>query len=134
VQHVVGLRKDFLLEVRGVRDWTVERRDATDWRVEMVEELVGDAGGDLRAEPARQLILVRDDHAIRLLDERADPRPVVRDQRAQIEDRDAQALSACHHRARCTNAPHVITTTSVPRAFRLLRQDHGFGPGAPPLL
>ena len=92
VQHVVGLRKDFLLEVRGVRHRTVEGRDPTDRRVEMVEELVSDAGGNLRAEPARQLILVGDDHAIRLLDELADACPVVRDQRAQIEDRDAQAF------------------------------------------
>src|SRR5262252_691341 len=67
LQHVGGLREDFLLEIRMVRDGRVERRDAANRRVEVLEELVGDARGDLGAESARQLVLVRDDDAVRLL-------------------------------------------------------------------
>ena len=70
----------------------VECGDAPDGRVEIVEELARDPRGDLRAEPARQLILVRDDHAIGPLDVRGDGLPVVRRDRPQVEHRDADAI------------------------------------------
>ena len=44
-----------------IRDRAVHRGDAFDRRIEILEQLVADARGDLRAKPAGQLILVRDD-------------------------------------------------------------------------
>ena len=117
VQHVVRLRQDFLLEVRRVGDRAVECRDATDRRVEMVEQLVGDPRRDFRAEPARQLVLVRDDDAVGLLDQRAMPVQsygmiVRRSKTATLRP----SVSACWAATmrRCTSAPQVRTTTSVP--------------------
>ena len=92
LQHVGGSRQDGFLEHRRVGDRAVERRDALDRRVEVFEQLLRDARGDLRAEAARQLILVRDDDPAGLLRVGGDRVPVVRDDRAQIDDRDADAV------------------------------------------
>ncbi len=60
-RHVVHLREDGVFELRGVGDEGVERGDAADGRVEVLEQLVGDARGDLGAEAVRARVLVRDD-------------------------------------------------------------------------
>src|SRR5580765_4526205 len=85
LQNVLRLRKDRFLELRRVGDRTVERADAADGGVEILEQLAGNPRGDFGAEAARQLILVRDDHAVDLLDERGDRFPVVRRDGAQVE-------------------------------------------------
>ena len=81
-----------LLRGPGSRRPGVQRADAPDRRVEVLEQLAGDARGDLGAEAARQLILVRDDDAVGALDVRGDRVPVVRHDRAQVEHRDADAV------------------------------------------
>ena len=50
-----------------VGDRRVERRDAANRGIEVLEQLVRDARGELRAETAGELILVRDDDAVGLL-------------------------------------------------------------------
>ncbi|NJR71507.1 MAG: helix-turn-helix domain-containing protein [Synechococcales cyanobacterium CRU_2_2] len=52
----------------------------------------GNAGGDFGAEPAGQLILVRDDHPVGLAHQRGDAGPVVGDDRPHIEDGGADAV------------------------------------------
>ena len=58
----------------------------------MLEELARDAGGDLGAETARDLILVRHDDPVGLLHERRNRLPVERHQRPQIENGRLNAL------------------------------------------
>src|SRR5581483_6978138 len=64
LQDVRRLRQNRFLEVGAIRDRRVERADAGDRRVEVLEQLAGGARGDLRAEAAHQLILVRDDETV----------------------------------------------------------------------
>src|SRR5687767_3883882 len=59
-QYVSRSRQDGVLEVRSVGNRAVEGRDARHRSVEVFEEILRDACGDLRAEAGRQLILVRD--------------------------------------------------------------------------
>ena len=61
-------------------------------RVEMLEQLVADPRRQLGAEAARQLILVRDDHAVGLLHRGGDRVPVERHDRAQVDDHHADAV------------------------------------------
>src|SRR5438045_4953820 len=92
LQDVVRLREDGLLEIGGVRDRRAERADAAHGRVEVLEQLAGDSRGELGAEAAHHLILVRDDDAARTRDERGNRVPVVGHDRAQIEHRDADVI------------------------------------------
>jgi hypothetical protein len=66
----------------------------------VIEQLVGNPRGNLGAEAARQLIFVRDDDAVRLLDRVGDAVPVERRDGPEIDD---------HH--------------AVPVLFRLLRRE-----------
>ena len=61
--EVVHLREDVVFELRRVGDEGIERGDAADGRVEVLEQLLGDARGDLRPEAVRARVLVRDDAA-----------------------------------------------------------------------
>ena len=72
LQDVGRLREDGFFELGIVGDRRVERGDAPDRRVEVLKELAGDAGGELGAEAARQLIFVRDDDAVGRGDGRGD--------------------------------------------------------------
>src|SRR5690349_17460264 len=72
LQDVVRLRENRVFQLRRIGDRRVERADATDGRVEILKQLVGDTRSDFRPEPARHLILVRDDDPARFLDERRD--------------------------------------------------------------
>src|SRR5205823_13490451 len=56
----------------------VEGGDAADRSIEVLEQLAGDPRGDLGSKPARQLILVRDDHPVDPFDVRSDRLPAVR--------------------------------------------------------
>ena len=49
-EDVVHLREDDVFELGGVGDEGVERGDAADGRVELFEQLLGDARGDLGAK------------------------------------------------------------------------------------
>src|SRR5262245_19448074 len=68
LQDVAGLRQDDLLEVGVVRHWAVHGGDALDRGVEVFEQLVADTSHNLGAEPAGQLIFVRNDDAVGGLD------------------------------------------------------------------
>ena len=120
LQDVARARQDPLLEDRGIGDRAIERRDALHRRVEVVEQLVGDARGDLGAEAARQLILVRDDDAAGLLRVGS---AIASQSYGMIVRRSITAtlmpsFSACCAASseRCTSAPQVTTTTSLPVA------------------
>ncbi len=86
------LREDRFFELWRVGDRRIERADAADGRVEILEQLAGDARRNLCTEPARQLILVRDDHAVGLLHQGRDGFPVVRRDRSQVEHRRRDAF------------------------------------------
>ena len=76
-------------------------------RVEVLEALVGDERGDLRAEPARERVLVQHEHAPGLAHRLGDDLAVPRRDRAQVDDLDARVgpellrgeLRAVHGRA-----------------------------------
>src|SRR5258706_6552050 len=85
-EDVRRLREDDLLEVGVVGDRCVERGDPAHGSVQVLEELVADARGQLGAESARELILVRHDHAVGLPDRRRDGVPVKRHDGAEVED------------------------------------------------
>src|SRR4051795_5432424 len=78
-------RQERLLERRRERDRHVGRRDADDRPVEVLEALLGDQRGDLRAGGARRVGLV-DDHHLRAAPHRLEDRLLVeRHERAQVE-------------------------------------------------
>src|SRR4051812_30311866 len=60
-EHVASLRQDGFLEVRIVGDRNVLRGDPLDRGIEVLEQMLRDARGKLGAEPAGQLIFMRDD-------------------------------------------------------------------------
>ena len=62
-EQVFGLRQDHFLELGRVCDGRIHRANASDGRIQILEQIFGNARGDLGAEAARQLIFVRDDHA-----------------------------------------------------------------------
>src|SRR5690349_24887064 len=59
-EDVGGTRQNRFLQIRTVRDRRIERADTLDGRIEVFEQLARHARGQLRAEPACDLILVRD--------------------------------------------------------------------------
>ena len=114
LQHVRRLRQDRFFEVRVVRHRAVQRADALHRRVEVLEQLAADAGRQLGAEAARHLVFVRDDDAVRALDEAA----IASQSYGMIVRRSSTAtlmssFSACCAASsdRCTSAPQVTTST-----------------------
>ena len=110
------------LEILLVRDRVRGGADADDGRVEVPEAVLGDVRGDLGAEAAELDGLVRDDEPVRLRDRRGDQVGVERDERARVDDLDADAvaleLARRPERVR-HSAPSATTVTSVPsRATR----------------
>ena len=71
--------------------------DALDRRIEPREELAGDARGDLGAEPAGDLVFVRDDDAVGALDGVGDRRPsrTARSCAGRSRPREMPSFSAC---------------------------------------
>src|SRR5262245_17763938 len=65
-EYVFDLRQGRVLDVGRVSHEAIERGHAFDGRVELVEEFVGDARGDLGAVAPRDEIFVNDDHAVGL--------------------------------------------------------------------
>src|SRR5262245_55655508 len=59
-QDVARAWQYLFLEDWSIGHGTIERGHALDWRIQVLEELIGDPCGDLGAEAARELILVRD--------------------------------------------------------------------------
>src|SRR5687767_15067913 len=67
LQDVGRIGKNRLFEHGCVRDRAIERSDTLDRRIEVLEQLLRHPRRNLRPEPARDLILVCDDHAAGLL-------------------------------------------------------------------
>ena len=86
LRMIVGLGQDGVFQHRLVGDEGVHGADAADRRVEIVEELIGDAGGDLCAVAPAEHVFVGHDDAAGLADRRGDGLPVVGIERAQVED------------------------------------------------
>ena len=120
LQHVGGTREDDFLEHRAhatgqssaaTRVTGASRCSNNSWPI---REAISPP------KPAGELILVRHDHAVRLLRVCRDRVPVERNDRAEIDNGDADRRPSrpAGRRAsdRCTSAPHVNTTTSVPFA------------------
>lgn len=91
-EYVFGLGEDVVFELGGVGDEGVEGGDAADGCVEVFEQFVADARGDLRAEAVRARVFVGDDDAARFLDRCHNRFPVVGRERAEVYDFDAGAL------------------------------------------
>jgi hypothetical protein len=115
--------QDDFLEDRRVRHRTIERRHPLHGCVEVLEQFVGNPCRDLRAKAAGELILVRDDDAVRSLRVCGDRvyAAIVSQSYGMIDRRSTTAtlipsFSACCAASsdRCTSAPQVKTTTSVP--------------------
>ncbi len=66
LQNVLRLRQNRVFQLRLVGDKGVHRADAPHRRVKIVEQLIGDARGNLRAVAPAQHVFVRHDHAIGL--------------------------------------------------------------------
>ena len=91
-QDIGRLRQNHFLETRRVGDRGVEGGDPQHRRVEVCEPLLPDTCGQLGAESARQLVLVRHDDTTGLADGLADRVPVEWHQRAQVDDAHADVL------------------------------------------
>ncbi len=74
-----------------VGDEGIHGTDATDRGVEEVEELVGDARGDLSAVAPTEHVFMGHDHAAGLANTGGDGFPVVRTEGAQVDDLDIDA-------------------------------------------
>ena len=87
-------------------------------RVEVLEALVGDERGDLRAEAARERVLVQHEHAAGLAHRLGDDArgPTVRSCAGRRSRRRRRRRAPARRAAaRCTVAPHVTTVTRSPR-------------------
>src|SRR5262249_7237937 len=89
---VVDLRDERLLEWRREGHWTIRRGDAADGRVEVLERLLGDRRRDLGAEASGARVLVQDEDLRRLPRARQHRVPVPRDDRAEVDDLDGDAV------------------------------------------
>src|SRR5947209_10371002 len=76
--EVGGLRENHIFQQRLVRDKSIFGSDPANRRVQVLEQLVGDAGSDLCAVPPAQRILVRDDDSAGPLHRVGDGLPVIR--------------------------------------------------------
>src|ERR1700735_1668276 len=63
LDQIVRLRQDLCFELRVIAYPRVHRGDAFYRSVEVGEEFVGDAGGDLGSVTETQRVFVRDEHA-----------------------------------------------------------------------
>src|SRR5215203_7000379 len=86
-QYIGRPWQDGVFEIRGVGDRAIEGRHTRDGSVEVLEQILRDACSDLSTEAGGQLILVRDDDSAGLLRVLGDRGPVVRNDRAQVENR-----------------------------------------------
>ena len=75
----LGVGVDLVLQLGAEGDRGVQRRHAADRRVQLVEQILRDLGGELRAEAAALDVLLDDQDAVRLADGVADGVPVQRD-------------------------------------------------------
>jgi hypothetical protein len=91
---VLGLRQDDVFEDGLVGNEGVHGSDALDRRVEIVEQLVGDAGCNLGAVSPTEHVFMRYDHAAGLADGFLDGIPVIGAERAQVENLCLNALLA----------------------------------------
>mmetsp|Transcript_7939 Transcript_7939/g.32156 ORF Transcript_7939/g.32156 Transcript_7939/m.32156 type:complete len:421 (+) Transcript_7939:335-1597(+) len=82
---VLDLGQRRLLEVRGVGHGHVDAGDALDGRVEVVEGVLHDHGGNLRADASLGPALLDDDDAVGLADARGDGVPVQRAQGPEVD-------------------------------------------------
>src|SRR4051794_12334758 len=129
LEDIGRLGQDNVLQIGAVRDGRIERSHPADGCVEVVEEVAADPRRDLRAEPARDLILVRHHDAVRARDQRGDGVPVVRRDRPQVEHGGADAVTfglvRGHERPLHERAPrnHDDIRTVAPQAG-LAERDH----------
>src|SRR6266436_219579 len=92
-KNMLGLRKDNIFELWLIGAEGVHGGDALDGGVELVEKLVGDAGGDFRAEtPAQHVFICHEDTMI-FAHGGGDGVPVIRRERAEIDDLDGDAFA-----------------------------------------
>ena len=92
LQDVGRLRQDDFFQHRRIRDRGIQCRDPPHRSIEVLEQLIDNAGGELGAEAARQLIFVRDDDSVGVLDRRRDGVPIERCDRPQVDHHDAEAI------------------------------------------
>src|SRR5688572_6410446 len=92
VFHILALRQDEVLQLRGVADEGVGGADAADGGVQVFEKLDRDAGGDLGTVAVRDRIFVSDDDARGFPDGFGDGFPIVWYERAKIDDLYRDAL------------------------------------------
>src|SRR5581483_11872907 len=86
LHDVLDLRHDGLLEVLRVRDRRLEAGETARRRVEVVERVLRDHRGNLRAVAGAPHRFVQHEHAVRLADRREHRILVERHQAAQIDD------------------------------------------------
>src|SRR5712692_572387 len=67
-EQIIRLRQDGVFENRLVGYKRVGGGDAAHWSVKLIEELIGDAGGNLRAIAPTQRVFIGDERAIRFSD------------------------------------------------------------------
>src|SRR6266478_2381578 len=92
-KNMLGLRKDNIFELWLIGAEGVHGGAALDGGVELVEKLVGDAGGDFRAEtPAQHVFICHEDTMI-FAHGGGDGVPVIRRERAEIDDFDGDAFA-----------------------------------------
>src|SRR3954464_6865045 len=93
VHHFLHRRDDVLLvrrreqlEIARVRHRHILARDARDGRIELVENVFGDAGRDLRRRAERLPLLLHDHAAMRFRDRVVRAIEIERPQRAKVDD------------------------------------------------
>src|SRR6266550_2632584 len=90
--NIVSLGQDEVLQGRRIRQRNIMRRHAHDRSVEPFECLFIDPRRNLARDPARACVFVNDQHFVRLLDARNNRRVIERQQCAQVEHFDRQAV------------------------------------------
>src|SRR5258708_4010931 len=90
--NIVSLRQDEVLQGRRIRQRHIMRRHPHDRPVEPLECLFVDPRRDLARDPARARVYVDDQHLVRLLDARNNRCVIERQQCAQVEHFDGQAV------------------------------------------
>src|SRR6266446_49968 len=92
VHYFVGARQNELFKWRTERDVRIERCNSSHRAVEIFERVLGDNRRDFAADSSRQPILVHDQNFAGLARSREDRFAIERQQRAQIEDLDAEPI------------------------------------------
>ena len=91
--QVLGLGQDYVFELGLVGAERVHGGDALYRGVELVKELLADAGGDFRAVAAAEHVFVGDDDAMIFADGGGDRFPIVGRERAKVDDFDGDAFA-----------------------------------------